>query len=116
MPPLQRSTLHWLHTEYLQAFIAGKATSGLTMASLRILSKGVMPQTLSGLRLSTVMCISIAGVLVLCCFLIAAIVLPRLKQQIADMQDKRPGAFAECFKRKLPCMEFASWWSESADC
>lgn len=61
------------------------------MASLRVLSKGVMPQTLTGLRLSTIMCISIAGALVLCCFLIAAVVLPRLKQQIIDMQERRPG-------------------------
>jgi hypothetical protein len=74
-----------------QAFIAGKATSGLTMASLRVLSKGVMPQTLSGLRLSTVMCISIAGALVLSCFLISALLLPKLKKQIEGMQEKRPG-------------------------
>jgi hypothetical protein len=82
------------HTLHLQAFIAGKATSGLTMASLRVLSKGVMPQTLSGLRLSTVMCVSIAGALVLCCFFLSALLLPKLKKQIVDMQEKRPGTRA----------------------
>ncbi|WIA21448.1 hypothetical protein OEZ85_000657 [Tetradesmus obliquus] len=70
--------------------MAGKATAGLTMVSLRVLSKGVMPQTLTGLLLGTVMGISCAGALLLVCFLVAAVVLPRLKQQITDMQEKRP--------------------------
>jgi hypothetical protein len=43
------------------------------------------------------MCICIAGALVLCCFLIAALVLPRLKQQIADMQEKKPGMVTSLF-------------------
>jgi hypothetical protein len=45
----------------MQAFLAGKATAGLTLAGLRALSKGVTPPDLDSLRVSAPLCISTAG-------------------------------------------------------
>jgi hypothetical protein len=49
------------HALILQAFLAGKATAGLTLAGLRALSKGVTPPDLDSLRVSAPLCISTAG-------------------------------------------------------
>jgi hypothetical protein len=75
----------------MQAFLAGKATAGLTPAGLRALSKGVTPPDLDSLRVSAPLCISTAGVLVLCCFLIVTLLLAQMGARIEQMQSSRSG-------------------------
>jgi hypothetical protein len=69
----------------LQAFVGGRATSGLVMAALRCLSKGALRQNLAGLRQSTSIYVMIAALIVLTSVLIAGVLLPRLCPQIEAM-------------------------------
>lgn len=69
----------------LQAFVGGRATSGLVMAALRCLSKGALRQNLTGLRQSTSIYVMIAALIVLTAVLIAGVLLPRLAPQIEAM-------------------------------
>lgn len=68
-----------------QAFVGGRATSGLVMAALRCLSKGALRQNLSGLRQSTSIYVMIAALIVLTSCLIAGVLLPKLAPQIEAM-------------------------------
>lgn len=87
---------YWLPlSPLLQAFVGGRATSGLVMAALRCLSKGALRQNLTGLRQSTSIYVMIAALIVLTSVLIAGILLPRLAHQIEAM-NKPTGEHGGC--------------------
>jgi cytochrome bd-type quinol oxidase subunit 2 len=66
--------------------MAGKAASGVAMATLRCISKLVMPPTKEGLQHSTGIYSAAAALLVLVCAGIVAWVLPRMQQTMAELR------------------------------
>jgi hypothetical protein len=81
---------------FLQAFVGGRATSGLVMAALRCLSKGALRQNLSGLRQSTSIYVMIAALIVLTSCLIAGVLLPKLGPQIEAMNQLNTTGVCVC--------------------
>lgn len=64
----------------LQAFLAGKAACGLTMAALRCVSKAALPgRDLQTLQLATAIFVAAGAAIVAACVVIVAVVLPRLQ-------------------------------------
>jgi hypothetical protein len=64
----------------LQAFLAGKAACGLTMAAIRCASKAALPgNSMQHLQLGTAVFLAVGALLVALCVFILAVLLPRLQ-------------------------------------
>ncbi|KAF6250567.1 hypothetical protein COO60DRAFT_797956 [Scenedesmus sp. NREL 46B-D3] len=57
---------------YCQAFVCGRAASGLSCILVRVLSKATLPDTPAGLRRSTLLFLGIASLIVLACTVVAS--------------------------------------------
>lgn len=60
----------------LQAFVCGRAASGLSCILVRVLTKAVLPDTFGGLRTSTLSFLCVAALIVFGCVVVATCVLP----------------------------------------
>ncbi|WIA31296.1 hypothetical protein OEZ86_002198 [Tetradesmus obliquus] len=67
-----------LPAEYTQATVMGAAASGVIIGTIRIITKGSLPQTAAGLRTSTQIYFAASGAITAVCIALYELLMPRL--------------------------------------
>jgi hypothetical protein len=62
----------YAHTALLQAFVCGRAASGLSCILVRVITKATLPDSPAGLRQSTLIFLGAASLIVMGCTVVAS--------------------------------------------